>query len=834
MPNLKFALRTLFKTPFVTLVAIVSLALGIGANAAIFSIFNRLLLRPLPAEQTDRLVNLSAPAPKPGSTSCNTAGNCDQVFSFPMFRDLEKVQTVFTGIAAHRTFGANLSYAKQTINGQAMLVSGSYFPVLGVHPALGRVLGPGDDPAPGESHVVVLSHAYWQRQFGADPGVLNQSMIVNGQTVTIVGVAERGFEGTTLGVKPHVYLPMTLRELVTPGWKGLDNRRSYWAYLFARLAPGVTLEQASAALNTQYHAIINDVEAPLQKGMSEQTLTRFRAKPIVLAPGGHGQSSVMREAKAPMSLLLGVTGIVLLIACANIANLLLARSAARATEMAVRLSIGASRRQLIAQLLTESILLAFAGGVASLLVARWTLDLIVSLVPRQAAETIGTTIEPAMIIFTAVLTLGTGLLFGLFPALHSTRSDLISSLKGQAGQPSGAKSAARFRTSLATLQIALSMALLVAAGLFTKSLYNVTRVDLGLKVDNVITFGVAPSLNGYTPERTADLFERLENELAAIPGAIGVTNSLVELLGGSNWGNDVSVEGFKAGPDTDTNSRYNEIGPDYFRTLGIPLIAGREFTRADGKGAPKVVVVNETFAKKFNLGRQAVGKHIGNRGNDAPLDSEIVGLVQDAKYSEVKDAIPPLFFRPYRQGDTPQIGGITFYVKSGGDPNLLLAAVPRIVARLDANLPIQDLRTMPQQVRENVFLDRFISVLSAAFACLATLLAAVGLYGVLAYTVSQRTREIGLRMALGAAPGRVRGMVLRQVGLMTIVGGVVGLAAAVALARLAQSLLFQMQGSDPFVLVASVVALTLVALAAGFVPAHRASQVDPMRALRYE
>ena len=486
---------------------------------------------------------------------------------------------------------------------------------------------------------------------------------------------------------------MTLRELVTPGWKGFDNRRSYWTYLFARLSPGVTIEQASAALNTQYHAIVNDVEAPLQKGMSEQTLTRFRAKPIVLAPGGHGQSNIGREATAPMSLLLGVTGFVLLIACANIANLLLARSAARATEMAVRLSIGASRRQLIGQLLTESILLAFAGGVASLLVARWTLDLIVSLVPTQAAETIGTGIEPAMLIFTGVLTLGTGLLFGLFPALHSTRPDLISSLKGQAGQPSGARAAARFRTSLATLQIALSMALLVAAGLFTKSLFNITRVDLGLKVDNVITFGISPSLNGYTPERTADLFERLENELAAIPGAIGVTNSLVELLGGSNWGNDVQVEGFKAGPDTDTNSRYNEIGPDYFRTMGIPLIAGREFTRADGEGAPKVVVVNETFAKKFNLGRDAVGKRIGNRGSDAGLDTEIVGLVQDAKYSEVKAAIPPLFFRPYRQGDTPQIGGITFYVKSGGDPNLLIATIPRIVARLDPNLPVQDLRT---------------------------------------------------------------------------------------------------------------------------------------------
>src|SRR6266508_63184 len=388
MPNLRFAFRTLFKTPFVTIVAIVSLALGIGANAAIFSLFNQMLLRQLPVRQPEQRVNLGAPGPKPGSTSCNTAGDCEAVFSYPMFRDLEKSQTVFTGIAGHRIFGANLAYAKQTINGRGMMVSGSYFPVLGVQPALGRLIGPGDDPAPGESHVVVLSHSYWQRQFGSDPNALNQTMIVNGQTMTIVGVAPRGFDGTTLGVKPHVYVPITMREGMNPGWKGFDNRRSYSTYLFARLKPGVAIEQARAAMNAQYHAIVNDVEAPLQKGMSDQTMTRFRTKPLVVEPGGHGQSNVTGGAKAPLSLLLGVTVFVLLIACANIANLLLARSAARAGEMAVRLSIGASRWQLVAQLLGESCLLALFGGVASLLVARWTLDLIVSLIPRQAAETI--------------------------------------------------------------------------------------------------------------------------------------------------------------------------------------------------------------------------------------------------------------------------------------------------------------------------------------------------------------------------------------------------------------------------------------------------------------
>jgi predicted permease len=408
----------------------------------------------------------------------------------------------------------------------------------------------------------------------------------------------------------------------------------------------------------------------------------------------------------------------------------------------------------------------------------------------------------------------------------------VSALKGHSGQPSGARSATRFRTSLATAQIALSMALLVSAGLFTKSLFNVSRVDLGLKADNVIMFRVSPELNGYKPEQSRQLFERMEDELAALPGVTGVTSSTVALLSGSNWGNDVSVEGFKAGPDTDTNSRFNEVGPGYFPTLGIPIIAGRDFTRADALGAPKVAIVNEAFAKKFNLGRDAVGKRMGNEGFAGPQKIEIVGLVRKAKYSEVKREIPPLFFMPYRQDE--RVGGINFYVLTAADPDALMVNIPKAVARLDANLPVEKLRTVPQQVRENVFLDRFISVLSTAFACLATLLAAVGLYGVLAYTVSQRTREIGLRMALGAAPGRVRGMVLRQVGTMTIVGGVLGLAAAVALGRLAQSLLFEMKGWDPIVLTSAAVSLTIVALAAGFIPAQRASQVDPMTALRYE
>jgi len=835
MSNLKFAVRTLSKTPFVTVVATVSLALGIGANAAIFSLFSQLLLRPLPVPQPNQLVNLVAPGPKPGQQSCGTAStrnNCDDVFSYPMFRDLERQQTAFTGLAAHVLFSANLAYKGQTSNGEGVLVSGSYFPVLGLQPALGRLLGPADDPAPGESHVAVLTHAYWQSRFASDPAAVGQTMIVNGRTLTIVGVAPRGFEGTTLGVTPKIFVPLTLRSELQTTWKQFENRRSYSLYLFARLKPGVTIQQAHASLDAQYRPIITDVEAPLQKGMSPQVLTRFRSKPILVEPGARGQSSIPRNAGPSLRILLGVTVFVLLIACANIANLLLARAAGRAGEMAVRLSIGASRRQLATQLLTESMLLAAAGGAVGLLVAQWTLDLIASMLPTFATAGFEWSVDRQALLFTAGVAAGTGLLFGLFPALHSTRPDLASTLKGQAGQPSGARSAARFRWALATTQIALSMALLVSAGLFTKSLINVSRVDLGAKVDNLITFGVSPSLNGYTPQRTADFFTRLEDELAAMPGVTGVSDSLVAFIGGNNWGNDVSIEGTTPSPDADMNSRYNEVGPAYFGTLGMTLLSGREFTRGDAKGAPKVAIVNEAFAKKFNLLPNPVGRHIGNSGK-AP-DTEIVGFVQDANYSEVKQPPPPLYFRPYMQGDAVDVGSLSFYVRTAQEPGSFVANIPKLVAKLDPNLPVEDLRTMPEQVKQNVFLDRMISVLSAAFASLATLLAAIGLYGVLAYTVSQRTREIGVRMALGAAPSRVRAMVLRQVGVMTAIGGAVGLVAAVSLGRVAESLLFKLKGYDPIVLSASAVALVAVALLAGLLPAHRAARIDPMQALRYE
>ncbi len=832
LSRLPLALRTLFKTPLVTGVAIVSLAFGIGGTSAIFSLFDQIVLRPLPVHEPGRLVNLVGAGPKQGSVSSNTAGDSDSVFSYPMFRDLERQQTTFTGLAAHRIFGANLAYRGQTMSGEGLLVSGSYFPALGLKPALGRLFDDGDDRTPGGHPLVIVSHAYWKTRFDQSSSVLNDTLVVNGQSLTIVGVAPAGFDGTTLGPRPQVFVPLTMRGLMEPGWKGFEERRDYWVYLFARLKPGVTLEQAQVAVNAPYSALIRDVEAPLQKGMSEPTLKRFTEKRISLEDGTRGQSEVNREAREPLLLLFGVTGFVLLIACANIANLLLARGASRSTEMAVRMSIGASRGQLVRQLLGESCLLAAFGGVAGVFVAYWTLKVIASILPPEAAAIVTLRLDPRMLGFATALSLGTGLLFGIFPSLHATRAGLVSGLKGRSGGTrSGARSASFFRTALATGQIFLSMMLLVSAGLFVKSLVKVSRVDLGLKVENVVTFRLSPDLNGYSPERTRAFFERVEDEIGAVPGVTGVTASRVPLIANSNWGSNVSVQGFDAGPDTDTDSNFNAIGPGYFRTLGIPLLAGREFTRADAAGTGKVAIVNEAFARKFNLGREAVGKRMQvGRGGD--MDIEIVGLVRDAKYSDVKRVAPPQFFRPYRQEE--RLGAISFYARSAVDPVTLLGAVPAVIARLDPNLPVEDLRTFEMQVRESVFLDRMISTLSAAFAGLATLLAAIGLYGVLAYTVAQRTREIGLRMALGADPGRVRRMVLRQVTVMTIVGGSLGLAGAIGIGRLARALLFEVEGHDPIVLASAAAALAIVAFGAGFVPAQRAAQIDPMQALRYE
>jgi predicted permease len=609
-------------------------------------------------------------------------------------------------------------------------------------------------------------------------------------------------------------------------WNGFEDRRDHWLYLFARLKPGISAEAAAAPIDGVFAGIINDVELP---GVPRFMRDQFKDRRLVLEPGSQGQRPEREELSQVLLLLLCVTAIVLAIACANVANLLLARAASRTVDMTVRLALGAGRARLVRYLLIESCLLAGAGALGGLIVGAWMLAAIASLMPPSGHADFE--LDFTLLSFTTAVSAAMALLVGLYPALHSTRRDLVSALQSST-TASAPRATARFRTTLATVQIALSMALLVVAGLFARSLLNMSRVELGIDAAHLVTFRVSPERSGYAPERIRALFDRISNELLAAPGVTGITVSTVPLLAGMASGTNITVEGFNPPPATYMGTVFSRVGITYFHTLGIPLIAGREFSDTDRVGSPKVAIVNEAFARRFNLGAGPIGKRM-HMGAGGPLDIEIVGLVKDASYSHLKDPAPSQFFLPHRQ-QAPPAGELNFYVRSNVPPERIVSMIRPLVARIDGTLPVENLKLMTTQAQATVALDRLIAVLSGGFAALATFLAAIGLFGVLSYTIMQQRREIGVRVALGADVRRVQRMVLGLVGRMTVIGITAGVIAALGLGRLAQSMLFKVEGVDPVVMVCAAAGAAVVAIGAGIVPARRAARVDPMAALRTE
>jgi predicted permease len=693
MNELKHAFRQLILRPGLSATVIVMLALGIGATTAIFSLFYQVLMQPLPVADPGQLVKLTVPGkPVGGGRTGIAVADWDAAFSYPMFRDLEARQQPFTGLAAHYDFFANIGSGERATFERGVLVSGRYFEVLGVRPAVGRFIGPQDEPNVGESAVAVLSYDYWQRQFGGDPGIVNQTVPVNGHALTIVGVAPEGFQGAMLGWNPQVYVPLTLRWLMQPEEeRGDENRFSYWVYILARLKPGVSLEQASAAMNVLFAGITREIEQPLlPNDITADQRARFGDRKMVLAPGERGHSNAASQSATSLTLLLGITALLLLIVCVNIANLLLARGSARAGELAIRTSVGASRGRLVAQLIGEAALLGFLGALASAPVAVATLRLVTS---NALTNSIPVSLSLPALGFAAAATLATVLLFGVAPAIQASRTDLGSVIKGQAAQSRGGRGVARFNRGLITAQVAFATILLVLAGLFTRSLLNVARVDLGMKIETVASFSVSPLLAGSGRDELDAVYERLRTELAAQPGVHSAASQALPPLGNFGFGaRVVSVDGADAPPNAAADSS-PMVSPQLFESFSIPLLAGRDFNDADRTGAP-VAIVNESFVRTYGLGNDAVGKRIRLYAYAVPEgELEIVGVVADARLASVKRSARPQVFTPRPRTDT-SFGSMFFLVRSELNADSLLPMIPRVVASVDRNMAVGNLTTM--------------------------------------------------------------------------------------------------------------------------------------------
>jgi predicted permease len=820
----------LVRSPGLTLVAVLSLALGIGANAAIFSLLNAVMLRDLPVQDPGLLVLLG---------QARAAGSTDdfaetELYSYGFYRAMRQKNQVFSEVSAllsiffggmHGTVDGSSNL--EPVNVQ--LVSGTYFPTLGVRTILGRAFTAAEDEPAGAHPVAVVSYSWWKRRFGRDPSVVGKTVTLSSTVYTIIGVTPQEFFGTTVGQRPDLWIPLSMEKQISPGWNGLDNKWFESLYILGRLKPGVTIDQASGNVNVLARQIWQEDAGSVLTKQQQQDLEHAH---IVLTPASRGLSRLRFEFSLPLQILMALVGLVLLIACANIANLLLARATTRQREIAVRMAIGAGRARLVRQMLTESFMMAFFGGALGVLFAWWASGALVAMV-SNGPEPLPLNVAPdaRVLAFTFLVSLGTAILFGSVPALRTTRVDVAPALKEARGAVSAAGRGGLAKTLIVS-QVALSLVLLIGAGLFLRTLVNLANVDAGFDKENVLLFSIDPVDVGYKEDvRLTNLFQQIEQRVSAEPGVRAASVSFFTFNQGG-WTDPVSILGKPPTPENDRGATYNVVGSAYFSAMGIPLLVGRVFSDQDTEKSPKVAVINQTMAQRYFPDGSPIGRHFGVGGDPKHADDiEVVGVVKDAKTESLREQPFPEAYFPYTQ----RIG--YYYdleVRYSGDPKAIVTEVRHAVSDVDRNLPITYQNTLAEQVDRSIASQALIARLSAFFGLLAVFLACIGIYGLMGYAVTRRTSEIGIRMALGAGRWRVLWMVMRESLILVSVGLVIGVPVAVAAEGLVSKMLFGLRPVDPASLAGAASLLAAFAVIAGYLPARKASLVDPMVAVRYE
>jgi predicted permease len=821
----------MLRSPALTAVALLSLALGIGANTAIFTLMDAVMLRSLPVKNPQQLVLLGK-AEDDGIT--DSFGETD-LYSYPFYRELQRRNQVFSDVSAilsmtndvHGFVGDRQEQEPM----QVQLVSGTYFPMLGVHALVGRTLTDADDNSEGDHPVAVVSYAWWTRSLARDPAVLTKTLRIGSAVFSIVGVAPPEFFGTKVGQLPDVWIPTAMMEAVPPHWSGYKENTSQSLYLMGRLRPGASLESATTDVNLIYHQLRQQqLGAFADNAKTHRNADLLKTLHVPLTPMATGLSEVRHEFSKPLKILMGVVALVLLIACANIANLLLARSTARARELAVRQALGAGRARIVRQLLTESGILALAGGALGVGIGAAASRLLLRMVSNgDEMLPLDVSLNTTLLLFTLGVTLATAVLFGTAPAFRATRLKLTDSLKDGRGTSSGA-ARSPLAKALVISQVAFSLVLLVGAALFLRTLVNLNHVETGFNKENVLLLHTDEGSAGYAPRdsRLTLLHRQIEERVAALPGVSAASYSAFTFNEGS-WNGGVSVQGFNSHKDVDV--RHNIVGDGYFAAMQIPLVAGRGFGPQDREGSPKVAIISEYMAHTLFPAGSPIGRHYGMGGPQHAGEIEVIGVAKDVKYETLDEPAQTLDYLPYAQWP----GYLSdFEVRYDGDFGAISSAVQHAIHEVDRALPVTHIATLDEQVARTVVDERLIAQLSTFFGLLAAFLSSIGIYGLMSYAVSRRTNEIGIRMALGAERGHVRGLVLREILLLVAMGIAVGAPIAWAGGRMVKSMLYGLGGVDPWSMLCAIGLLVVVALLAGYLPARRASRIDPMAALRCE